>query len=64
MVGQSLNNQLSKQTSRHIGKILSLLESIGTDKTIISQIRKEIWFLHDDILELVNKEEGTNEGSG
>lgn len=48
-----LEEKARKQTSRHIGKILSMLESVNTNKIIIDQVRKEMWFLHDDILEIV-----------
>jgi len=50
---------INKQTSRHIGKVLSFLESAGVQQIVISQVRKEMWFLHDDILELVSKEEAS-----
>jgi len=44
---------INKQTSRHVGKVLSFLESAGVQQIVISQVRKEMWFLHDDILEKV-----------
>ena len=48
-----LEEKARKQTSRHIGKVLSMLESVNTNKIILDQVRKEMWFLHDDILEKV-----------
>lgn len=57
MLRQSTITATAKITSRHIGKLLSFLESLDVDQKIINQVRKEIWFLHDDILDKVSEDE-------
>ena len=58
-----LRESVNKQTSRHIGKVLSFLENAGIAAQIKEQVRKEMWFMHDDILEIVCPEQANNGGN-
>lgn len=48
---ESLRDSISKHTSRHIGRILSYIESFNIPPNVLSQVRREIWYLHNDILD-------------
>jgi len=58
-----LRESANKQTSRHIGKVLSFLENAGITEIIKEQVRKEMWFMHDDILEIVCAEKEQDVGN-
>ena len=36
-------------TNRHIGRLLTMLEQVQSPKIITNAVRKQIWFLADDI---------------
>ena len=58
-----LRESVNKQTSRHIGKVLSFLKNVGITAQIKEQVRKEMWFMHDDIIEIVCPEKEQDAGN-
>jgi hypothetical protein len=47
------NPHIIKATKRHIAKLQSTLDEINTPQIVMDQVRKEMWWLADDIEETI-----------
>ena len=56
-----MNGQINNKTSRHIAKAISFLNEVKTPKCAVEAVRREFWFLKDDIMDIVNKGNIKNE---
>lgn len=53
---------ITKATARHIGRCLSLLEEAGMPQLYLDAVKREFWFLADDIKQVISEsKETTNE---
>ena len=48
---------LNAITARHIAKAISHLDEVKTPRCAIDAVRREFWFLKDDIKDIVNQGE-------
>jgi len=56
-----MEDKITKIFKRHIAKILNLLDLFNLKEELKREIKKEMWFLHDDILEKNKLKENYNE---
>jgi hypothetical protein len=54
------NDDIIKITQRHVGRCLGQLEEAGAPKLHLEAVRREFWFLNDDIIKLVKESEYVN----
>jgi hypothetical protein len=52
-----IDSDINKLTNRHIGKLLDRLDAIGISEIAKSDIKREFWFLTEDIKSVI---EGTD----
>ncbi len=45
-----------KITNRHIAKVLSRLNAMNLPDIIKDEIKRQMWFLSDDLVSAINKE--------
>lgn len=52
------NGERERITNRHIAKLLSRLEPLKLARIALDEIKREMWFLSDDLWDMCKKEEG------
>ena len=57
-----LEDKITSLTARHIGRCLSQLNEAGVPEVCIAAVKREFWFLSDDVkLEISKNEEQVND---
>ncbi len=50
-----VEERINAITSRHVGRCLSQLEEVGTPAVSMSAVKREFWYLADDIKQVVSQ---------
>lgn len=45
-----MDNKFTQVFNRHIAKVMGLLDLSKADEQLKKEIKREIWFIHDDLL--------------
>ncbi len=55
----TVESRITAITNRHVGRMLGQLEEARMPKICLDAVKREFWFLHDDIQQVVsdNKED-------
>jgi len=52
-----MENVIDKLTSRHIARLLDRVKEVGTPEIVLNEIKREFWYLADDIKNTLQGEE-------
>ena len=52
-----MENVIDKLTSRHIARLLDRVKEVGTPEIVLNEIKREFWYLADDIKNMLRGEE-------
>jgi len=55
-----VDDQITSLTNRHVGRCLSQLEEANTPAVCLAAVKREFWFLTDDIKQVVRESKETN----
>jgi hypothetical protein len=58
-----VESQITAIAKRHIGRCLSQLEEAGTPEVCLAAVKREFWYMSDDIKQVVSKNEEEQDGS-
>jgi hypothetical protein len=50
-----VDQSITALTARHVGKCLSQLEDAGTPRVCLDAVKREFWYLHNDIQQVVSE---------
>ncbi len=51
----TVSEQITASTNRHVGRILGQLDEANMPKIALDAVKREMWFLHDDIQQVVSQ---------
>ena len=60
MTEQELDSTIHRITTRHIARCLSHLESVNVPSLVKDTVKRELWYLSNDLKEQVMQEQGDN----
>ena len=58
-----VESQITTTTNRHVARIMTALEEAGIASVCTDAVKREMWYLHDDIQQVVSSSKEHVNGS-
>jgi len=59
----SVDQQITKATNRHVGRCLTQLEEAGVPQVCLDAVKREFWYLSDDVKQVLSESRETSHES-